>query len=1206
MPEIHIRRGGAMYLKEIQLENFKSIKGSVKIPFKRGFTAVTGPNGSGKSNISDAILFVLGPKSSKMIRAGNLLELIWNGGKNGKPAEKCRVTLVFDNSEKTIPVGYEEVHLTRVIKRSKDSKQGYVSYFYINGNKSTLGEFEELLAYAGISSDGYNLVQQGDVTRIVNMGGVERRRIIESIAGTTHLDEEMEKARKKRMELDNNLEKISVRMDEIEARLKELDSDRGMALKYRELQEKMELAKAQFAYKKLSAMSSERESIKKSILDFENEREELNRKIENLRNRHREIVEELKKIEEDAVSRWGDEAKKVKEQIDGYRLEIARIDNFMESAEDAIREMHANKEGETKKLKEEEKSLNALKDREKSLSEALQKEREELRKVSEELKSLKDRNSISSKRGKELRKKYSELSESHRSSIKKLSEVREEKVKVEERLRSLREKKASIEEEKKDLEFELKDVRWQLKNLGKGRKYSQKELKSMKQEMFALRVEEREKSVELTKLQSQISRMGERYAVEKAKTDAHGGMGAVSVILEARDRGKIKGIIGTVDELISYEDKYANAIQTAAGNRIKAIVVESDEVAAKAIKYLKDGKLGRATFLPLNRMRAGRPRGRAIITAKKDGVLGFAVDLAEYDERYRAAIWYAFGDTLITKNLDTARKLMGGVRLVTLDGELIEVSGAMIGGTVARMKTGRNKELEELGKKLRERREIADKIGASLTEIRARLEELEALVNEAEKDSEANSKIEALEMKEREYRSKLEELKGELKGISMEISKLEGISAEISKKVDGLENIVKKQEKELKEIEEESNSLMPEETQKKIRQLEETETQLSEKVRELEMELKGIEGEISSLERVSGERKERISSIEKAILRKRKEMEKKKEEKFRLNSELEAVLKLNSGIEKEMRALHEKRELLMSEEAKVKADMERAKTMLETKQDYILGLQTKLESVDDSITEIEEEYKGYGIEVKEPVPSMERLKKTMRECELEMSGIGNVNFRAIEDYDTQTERYNELKEETEKLKEQKKELINMEKELEEKKKEAFLKVFSAVNENFRKIYSELSNGGEGELSLDNPESIFEGGMTITARPRGKKVYRIEALSGGEKSLVALAFVFAIQEYDPSPFYLLDEVDGNLDGLNSELVGERIKRSSGRAQFIAISHRKALLKHADHLIGATMIGDGVTRIIHKVDLSTIKEPEEEEKDYESRAGVEVSA
>ena len=1193
-----------MYLKEIQLENFKSMKGSTRIELKEGFTAVTGPNGSGKSNISDAILFVLGPKSSKAIRAGNLLELIWNGGKGGKPADKCRVTLVFDNKDRTIPVGYDEVHLTRVIKRSKESKQGYSSYFYINGNKSTLKEFEELLAYAGISASRYNIVQQGDVTGIVKMGAVERRRILESVAGTTHLDAEMEKARAKRVEVEDNLEKIAIRMDEIESRLKDLDEDRSAALRYKELKEKMELAQAQLAYKKLISMNSERESIKKSMLDFENERENLKKQMEELKERISSIGEEIKKAEEEMASRWGDEAKKVKEQIDSYRIEIARIDNFLESAHDAIDELSKRMAAEKKRLEDEEKRLKEIKKRREEEFKAFESKKSELDEVRKELKDLRDRHSRSSKRGKELSERFSGLSKRQNELMVELSSLRERKASLEERIRAMKERKAELEESKKNAEFNLQDARWQLKNIQKSSRYSTKELNRMKEELFRLRVEEREKSEELSRLQREISRLGERYAVERAKLDAQtGGRGAVNSVLEARDEGKLKGIIGTVGELISYDSKYEKAVEIAAGNRMNAIVVESDEAAARAIKYLKENKLGRATFLPLNKMRIGRPGGRAILTSKKDGIIGFAVDIVEYDERYRAALWYVFGDTLIAKNLDTARKYMGGVRLVTLDGDLIEASGAMVGGTVKKVvKSSRSREVEELGKSLREKRAKADKLSDELTEIRIRIEDLDAKVREAEKDSEVNAKIEALEMKEKEYKNTLESLKSSIKGISVEISKLESEHGEISEKIRSMENELKSIDDEIKKIEEERSSLMPEDIQERIHRLEDESSSLSDELKSIEIRLKGLESEISSLERSTNERKERIDSMEREINEKKRAMEEKLSEKKEISGKLEAILSLNQGIEEEMRALREKRELLISEEAKLKAELERTKTMLETKQDYILSMQTKLQSIDERIVELEEEYKSYGIEVSEPVPSIDRLKKTIRECELEINGMGNVNFRAIDDYEEQSRRYNELKDETERLKQQKKELIELENELEEKKKEAFFKVFSAVNENFKRIYAELSGGGEGELRLENPESPFEGGLMLVARPIGKKVYRIEALSGGEQSLVALSFIFAIQEYDPSTFYLLDEVDQNLDGLNSELVGKRIRESSKRAQFIVISLRKATLKYADHLIGVTTMGDGVSRIIQKMSISEVPEYEGEKEGELAEAGA----
>jgi chromosome segregation protein len=739
----------------------------------------------------------------------------------------------------------------------------------------------------------------------------------------------------------------------------------------------------------------------------------------------------------------------------------------------------------------------------------------------------------------------------------------------------------------------------------KGGKYSTKDIKKMKEELFRLRVEEREKSEELNKLNREISRLSERYAVERAKMDAQtGGASAVNSIIEARDQGKLKGIIGTVGELIDYEKKYSTAMEVAAGNRMKAVIVESDEAAARAIRFLKENKMGRVTFLPLNKMRMGRPSGRALLASKKDGVLGFAVDIAKYDDRYRAAMWYVFGDTLIVKNLDTARKLMGGVRLVTTEGELIEASGAMVGGSLRKLTSKRHSNIEELGRTLREKRALADKIGDELTEIRTRIEELEPVVNEAERNSEVNAKIEALEMKEKEYRSKLEEIKGSIKGIEVELSRIEKEHEGLSSKVTDLEKEMKEIEEKSKKIDKEREALMPESIQKRMQELQDRYGDMSERSKEIELRLKGIEGDMASVERSIKERKERISEIEKEIEKKKESMDEKKRKKAEISSELEAIMNLNKGIEEEMRGLREKRGLLISEETKLRAELERTKTMLETKQDYITGLKTKLEAMDSSIAELEEEYKSYEIEVEEPIPSMEKLKKTIRECELEISGMGYVNFRAIDDYDQQSRRYEELKSETEKLKGQKKELEALEKELEEKKKEAFFRVFASVNENFKKIYAELSGGGEGELRLDNPESPFEGGMQIIARPRGKKVYRIEALSGGEKSLVALAFIFAIQEYDPSTFYLLDEVDQNLDGLNSELVGQRIRRSSERAQFIVISLRKATLKYADHLIGVTMVGDGVSRILQKMDIDEL--PDEEESAETEMEVAEASA
>ncbi len=1183
------------------MENFKSVKGQVTVRLNSGFTGITGPNGSGKSNITDAILFVIGPKSSKAIRAGNLLDLIWNGGEHGKPADKCRVTLVFDNSDGTMPIGYDEVHMTRVVKRSREGKSAYSSYFYINGNKSTLREFEELLSYAGISASGYNIVQQGDVTGIIKMGGVERRRILEEIAGITHLDAEMDKARSKRAELEANQEKIEVLMSELRARIKDLEKDRKDALRYKDLDEKMRLAKAQLAYRRLKNAEADLRSKESAIEGFNKEIEDAKAELERLKERAVEVEDAIKAAETDMAERWGEEGKKIKEQIDAYRLSMARAEQSIEKARDDIESMKELLAEEEKKLKEENERYSEMSSRFESVKSEIDAVSSEISVLEKEHKELRDRFSSSSRRGKELRDSVSSMRKEMESSASELSAARERMAKLEERIRALKEQRAGLEEEMKKVDFEIKDAKWQRDSLKKGGKYSASQIKRMKQEVFRLRVEEREINSEMNGLQREITRLTERYTELRAKA-GNSGNRAVNAILQARDKGELKGIIGSVSELITYDEKYATAMQVAAGARMNAIVVENDEAGARAIRYLKSNKLGRAVFLPLNKMKAGRPRGTTLMAARKDGVIDFAMELANYDDRYRSAMWYVFGETLVVKDLDTARRLMGGVRLVTPGGELIEASGAMAGGNLSTSRGNARamKEMEETGRRLREKRERADELSARLSEIRPRIEELDSMLSEADMDAEALAKIEGYEMKIRESEARKKEMEGRIKALSTGIDsgsvELDALSEEVS----SLDSRVKELSEKIKEMEEEIESLMPEEMQSRMNELEASLSEKKGRKSELDAEASRIGAGMKALESSMNERKQRIKGMESRMKDAGNLISEKEKEWKSIKQELDALLTMNRGMEEEMAELRKKRDALVEERSEIKSAIVSLKDSIHAKEDYVLGMTAQIEAISSGIDEAREEYSSYGIEVREPVPSMETLKKTIRSCELEIDGLGAVNFRAIEDYEAQSARYSEMEEEVEKIETQKSELLKVEEELEQKKRDGFFRVFSAVNENFRRVYAEVSGGGEGYLELENPDSPFEGGMLIKARPVGKRVTRIEALSGGEKGLVALSFIFAIQEYDPSAFYIFDEADQNLDAMNSEIMARRIKLSSSRAQFLMVSLRKAALKHADHLIGVTSIGDGITRIVQQVDIDSIVEPDEPEE------GVEVSA
>src|SRR5438552_2826862 len=562
------------------MENFKSFGRKISIPFLQGYTSITGPNGSGKSNIADAILFVLGPKSAKAIRAGKLTDLIWNGGKDKNGANECQVSLIFDNSDRQIPVEADEVKLTRYVGLSPSVDGGYNSYFYINDRKSSLSEFDSLLAHARISAEGYNLVQQGDIQRIVSMSSVERRRILDNIAGITKFDDDIGQAEGKRKETEDNLERIRIILDEIDKQIKQLEADRDGALKYRDLNEKLTTAKAQLAYKN-------RELIERQIVGTK---------------------EQIAKHE-------GDKAK-----LEAQKEELREVDEVAS--------------------KSNAKDLNTQKQ--------IIAQNNEIDQVEEKLKGL----------------------------VLEGDRTKEAMARVESEI-------GLLEESRKQYAVEHDDAEWQLKELNSSTKESGKSLQKLQEDFHSRRMEEGRLAKEQADLQTALLSLTRQYAQLKAEADVAENMkrgygSAVSAILECRETGSIKGIHGTVAQLAHVDSQYETAIVTAAGARMQAIIVDDDSVAAQCIDYLKKRKIGRATFLPLTKMLVGKPRGKAILVAKE--CLGFAIDLRHFDEKYRDAFFYVFGDTLVVQTLDEARKWMGGVRLVTTEGELIESSGAMVGG----------------------------------------------------------------------------------------------------------------------------------------------------------------------------------------------------------------------------------------------------------------------------------------------------------------------------------------------------------------------------------------------------------------------------------------------------------------------------------------------------------------------------------------------
>ena len=1200
-----------MYLKEIELENFKSFARKTRVPLLQGFTAITGPNGAGKSNISDAILFVLGPRSSRVIRAGKLTDLIFNGGKERKPASETKVSLIFDNSDRLIPIDSEKVKLTRVVRVS-DNVEGYYSYFYVNDRRSSLGEFDNLLANAHISADGYNFVQQGDITRIVEMTNLERRRILDDISGITRFDEDIQSAEKEKLAAEENIGRLSIILDELKKQMKQLDSDRDGALKYKDLHDRMQVAQACMSVKRKESVEREIASVNEQIGTYTSEKEKAEKKKGELTEELEKISQELSGVEAEITERGGEEAKEIKDKIDNLRIEIARAKDAVQNADDSSESLREVRQAQNEDLKAVVKDLEALNEKLSPLKKDHEKKSKLLEEKRGKLSEHQDEVSKSDTELGNLQKEAVGLSVDLTTKGEKLHALNLELDRLNEKISRLKIDIANLEETKKTYEFELKDAEWSIKELKNESKSSSQDVRQLQQEFQSKRNKERKLLEQSQDLENAIKTLTREYSQLKAEAEAidavkKGHSSAVSWILEARDRGAIKGVHGTIAELAEVDGEYETALNVAAGHRMQAVVVDSDQVAAECINHLKKTKGGRATFLPLNRMIDGRPRGKAILAAK--GSIGFAIDLVKFDEKYRTAFWFVFGDTVVVKNLEEVRKLMGGVRLVTLEGELAEASGAMIGGTLEKnmMKFGAPSEskIEKKAAELRNAIEESEKIQKELADLKLELADLELSIRDTNaKDSGESVKIDSLGTKKKEFDAKLASLGADLdtknRDLAETLDLIEKVKGDVTRFTQEIDKTKKKKDAKDKKLLEAT----PHELSQQLKKLETEIFDLSNEVAGLNSDIQTITKQVELVESRKKELEDGVKNTDEKIAEQKAKAKENTEKQTRFDTELKALLKMERSMGDKLNTLRTRRDTLYKKKTDTDANIERFATKVQTSCDFVLSLQTKVGEAEKKLQEAEAEHGQFAnVKLPEEMPTLDDLKVTIADSERQMSSLGAVNLKAIDEYDERKTRYEGLKEEIGQLEKQKTNLNKLVAELNDKKKLGFNKIFVGINENFKKIFAELSNGGEAELLLENEQEPLAGGLIIKARPKDKKAVRMEALSGGEKSMTALSFIFAIQAHEPSPFYLLDEVDMFLDGVNAESVAKAVKRSAQNAQFIQISLRKVSLKEADHILGVTMQREGISELIFKPNIG---EDADVATETEEPAGAEQGA
>lgn len=1176
-----------MHLKALRLRNFKSFAGSTEVPFSQGFTGVAGPNGMGKSNISDAILFVLGPPSSKALRADRLTRLFFDGGKVGKPATDCEVSLVFDNTDRTLAVDSNEVEFTRYVKLAPSNPDGYYSYFYVNGRRSTQGDMDALLAKARLSGDGYNIVQQGEINRIIVMSPLERRGLLEKLAGIAQYDDDLARAGVKQASLEANLAQIATLLSEVERHISELDGQRTQALRHKDLNDQKKRCESALAHMNLNRLKADVSANEKKTTDISRDIETLRTRLDELRSEKDRLHAEINAIDSEIARRGGEEAVRVKKEKDERTLEVGRLQMALENSRQSVETLTSERGSFEKELSTKRKSLEELKVKTKNLEIAVHEVEKKVKAHSETLATTGETKSISQK-----------AVELKRNIVLNEQQQREQQVTWEKALQVGESRKAEMasmdrehalaEEDLTRKQAEVKDLEYRVRDASSSRKGSEQSVGSLTQEMHQLRAKEKSLSSRAEALSMELLELNRSFSALDARLKERGGQGgslamATDFLLTQGNLGKLPGIRGKVEDLLTFDGELSTAVSVAGGNRLQALVVDTDLTAQACIELLNKEKKGRVTLLPLNKMLPVRPKGKSLVVQKSPGCRGFLLDLVHYESTFDSVMSYVFGETLAMDNLDNARKVMGGVRLVTVRGELIEASGAITGGSLgnqARAQRDNPAMLRSISENLGKRTEEEAQVKSELKTVSERLRVVsEELAKHSVRASGSASTLEELNKELERGRDVLKQSQERVKQLSAKIETLTQQATKAEEEAKRLNESLASLKVSHETLEKEYLENLPNALSAKMKKLQEEGEALGNERLQLHRDLEGARTSLASSTEVLAARQTEYENLGKSLAAKIAEVSQTEATFREAQEKLKAVEKVIEAQSSASRSLSTKKDEFTKHLTDVSTDEGKAATKLQTQEgllaDYRIRLETARKAVEDA-TSAAQDVPEPGEDLKGK--SLEEIRKRIESLSVEIAALGAVNTLALEQYDAEKKRMDEFQEQVKRLKEEREGLISLVGQLEDKKRARLKDVIQGVDEGYRSIYKELSAGGEGELEMEVPEDPLKGGLLIRARPVGKKAARLEQLSGGEKSLASLAFIFALQRYDPSPLYVLDEVDMSLDGVNAENIGRMLRRNSSKAQFVVISLRKVTLKWAEHLFGVTQRGDGISHVV----------------------------
>ena len=1172
-----------MYFKRIEMHGFKSFAEPVVIDFHEGVTCIVGPNGSGKSNISDAIRWVLGEQSPKMLRGGKMEEVIFAGTASRKSRGMAEVTLVIDNSTGILDIDYNEVAITRRMYRSGESE------YLINNNQCRLRDIKELIMDTGIGVDGYSIIGQGKIADIVSNKPESRREIFEEAAGVVMYKSKKAEAERKLEASNANLERVSDIVSEIEGRIDGLREDSAKAKEYLELRERYQDLEINITLKNIEKLETANDSIRgdareltASIEKLGTRKQTLDGEISEERQKN-ERLEQLGNESNSALIAKIDELNQItnKSQLDGERLramerDAARINGEIAELESKLETEQEN--GETLSQKQEEIRVR-LTNEEQRLQEKIQGYNEITARVLAQSEQVEEqRNEMFSLHSRAVSKRSEAASmESYRTSLqKRKGQLLAEGAEQEQSTRAFE------ADQKKDLaEQEAAAARAQR---------IASAMEQLKQERADLMRVISEEAKKLDDTRIRVSQLAARKkTIEEMEHNYEGYNGAVRFVMKAG----MPGIEGVVGDLMKAPAGYETALETALGGAMQNIVCQKDGHAKEAIRSLKANKAGRLTFLPMESVKGGGVTVPGQVR-QHAGYLGIGAELAEFAPQYQGIFNYLLGRVAVVDNMDSAialSKIAGnGIRFVTLDGEIINAGGAITGGRY------KNASANLLARK---------------SEIAALAEQVETLQQAYQKGMHQNQERQA---RQEEISDQLQKMEEERRQKELEISALQAKIAAQRQNFRDVEQAGTKREKELLSIEHDSADMekMLDELLREIERSEaghrEAETQLTQTMQALEL-LKTEAAEASeeiTKARIAKQDQENQFSASEELLRRvcaaaeelRGQIAERETRLADMDKEKHEILfSADNSEELFQKCSSEKAELedyiarLNTERASLTAALN-AKTdeqaaLGETLRAYqdqkyqqeirLAKNETQLDTLKEKLWDEFEISYAQAMTFKKEEFVMSTATKESREIKNRIRELGDVNVGAIKEYEQVSERYGFLTEQRADILEAMQELQTIIGDMDRTIRTKFKENFDQVVIHFEEIFKELFGGGQAELRLDDENHPLEAGIEIIAQPPGKKLQNINLMSGGEKTMTAIALMFAVLKTKPTPFCILDEVEAALDDANIDRFANYLKNFH-EIQFAVVTHQKATMEHADVLYGVTMPEQGISKVI----------------------------